>query len=182
MEVANWRKWVANWRKGVANRRKGEEQIWNVNHGESSWKCSANGSGKLEEESGKLEEGSGKLEEGSRTNKKCESRRNSLENAVQMEVANWRKGVANWRKGVVNWRKGEKQLHSRTQCTFASFVSEKVWLHVLTIPIMCTFLHFLWKIFPQSAIEEKFPCFRPFVLPTLYTRGAGNLTKLNINH
>ena len=101
-----------------------------------------------------------------------------VENAVQMEVANWRKGVANWRKGVANWRKGEKQLHSRTQCTFASFVTEKVWLHVWTIPIMCTFLHFLWKIFPQSAIEEKFPCFRPFVLPTLYTRGAGNLTTI----
>ena len=25
-------------------------------------------------------------------------------------------------------------------------------------------------------MEGKFPCFRPFVLPTLFTRGAGNLT------
>ena len=36
----------------------------------------------------------------SRTNMKCEPRRNPVENAVQMEVA--------------KWRKGEKQLHSRT--------------------------------------------------------------------
>ena len=43
-------------------------------------------------------------------------------------------------------------------------------------PIMCPFLHFQWKCLPQSAMEGKFPCFRPFVLPTLFTRGAGNLT------
>ena len=36
----------------------------------------------------------------SRTNMKCEPRRDPVENAVQMEVA--------------KWRKGEKQLHSRT--------------------------------------------------------------------
>ena len=117
--------------------------------------------------------GSGKLEEGSRTNMKCESRRNSFENAVQMEVANWRKGVANWRKGVANWRKGQKQLHSRTQCTFASFVTEKVRLHVLTIPIMCTFIHFLCIFLPQSTSEPQFPCFRHFVLPTHNTVSWG---------
>ena len=76
-----------------------------------------------------------------------------------------------------NWRKGEKQLHSRTQWTYARFVNEKERVHVLTIPIMCTILHFQWTFLPQSAMEGKFPCFRPFVLPTLFTRGAGNLTR-----
>ena len=81
--------------------------------------------------------------------------------------------VANWRKGVANWRKGEKQLHSRTQCSFASFVTEKVRLHVLTIPIMCTFIHFLCIFLPQLTSEPQFPCFRHFVLPTHNTVSWG---------
>ena len=55
----------------------------------------------------------------------------------------------------------------------------KVWDHVLTIPIMCTVVHFQCNFLPQSAIEEKFPGYRPFVLPTLFPRGAGNLTTLD---
>ena len=75
-----------------------------------------------------------------------------------------------------NWGKGEKQLHSRTQWTYARIVNEKERVHVLEIPIMCTILHFQWTFLPQSAMEGKFPPYRPFVLPTLYKRGAGNLT------
>ena len=82
------------------------------------------------------------------------------------------------RREVENRPKGEKRLHSRTQWTYARVVTEKVGVHVLTIPIMCTFTHFPWKFFPQSTVEEKFCCFWPFVLPTLYTRGAGNLTSI----
>ena len=115
---------------------------------------------------------------------------NLREFQLKNAVANWRKGVeqiwnvnlreiqlknavANWRKGVANWRKGEKQLHSRTQCTFASFVTEKVRLHVLTIPIMCTFIHFLCIFLPQSTSEPQFPCFRHLVLPTHNTVSWG---------
>ena len=103
------------------------------------------------------------------TNMKYESERNTVEKCWKWK---WQIG----RRKVANWAKGEKQLHSRTQCTFVSFVTEKVRPHMLTIPIMCPFLHFQWKILPQTAVEEKFPCFRPFVLPTLFTRGLGNLT------
>ena len=67
---------------------------------------------------------------------------------------------------VANWRKGEKQLYSRTQCTFASLVNEKVRVHVSSRPILCGVVHFQWKFLSQSAMEEKFPALRPFVLPT----------------
>ena len=116
--------------------------------------------------------GSGKLAEGKWQINTC-----SWTGGNKYEI--WFGGKSSWKMlkmEVENWPKGEKRLHSRTQLTYARVVTEKVGVHVLTIPIMCTFTHFPWKFFPQSADEEKFCCFWPFVLPTLYTRGAGNLT------
>ena len=78
------------------------------------------------------------------------------------EKCKWQIGGAQ----VANWRKGEKQLYSRTQCTFASLVNEKVRVHVSSRPILCVVVNFQWKFLPQSATEEKFPGYRPFVLPT----------------
>ena len=72
-----------------------------------------------------------------------------------------------------NWGKGEKQLHSRTQWTYARFVNEKERVHVLTIPIMCTIPHFQWKCLPQSVMEVQFPGYRHFVLPTHNTVSWG---------
>ena len=72
-----------------------------------------------------------------------------------------------------NWREGEKQLHGRTQCTYARSVKANVRIHVLTISIICPFLYFQWKMLSQIAMEDKFLGFRPFVLPTLYTEGRG---------
>ena len=81
-----------------------------------------------------------------------------------------------------NWRKGEKQLHSRTQWTYARFVNEKERVHVLTISIMCTILHFQWKFLPQSVMEGKFPGYRPFVLPTHNTVSWGTWLLLTPIH
>ena len=72
-----------------------------------------------------------------------------------------------------NERRGEKQLHRRTQWTYARFVTEKVRVHVLTIPIMCPFLHFQSNFLPQSAMEVQFPGYRHFVLPTHNTVSWG---------
>ena len=74
---------------------------------------------------------------------------------------------------MANWRKGEKQLYSRTQCTFASLVNEKVRDHVSSMPILCVVVHFQLKFLPQSAMEEKFPGYRPFVLPTHFHKWVG---------
>ena len=72
-----------------------------------------------------------------------------------------------------NWRKEEKQLHSRTRCTCARLVNEKVRDHVLSRPILCVVVHFQLKFLPQSAMEEKFPGYRPFVLPTHFHKWVG---------
>ena len=72
-----------------------------------------------------------------------------------------------------NWGKEEKQFHSRTQCTCARLVNEKVRVHVLSRPILCGVVHFQWKFLPQSAMEEKFPGYRPFVLPTHFHKWVG---------
>ena len=60
---------------------------------------------------------------------------NPVENAVQMEVANWRKGVTNWRKGVANWRKGVEQIrnvnhgeiHLKMQCKWKWQIGGREW-------------------------------------------------------
>ena len=80
------------------------------------------------------------------------------------------------RQQVANWAKGEKQLYSRNQWTCVSFFNWKLIALVLTISILCLGDHFQWKKFSQSAVEVQFPGYRPFVLPTLFTRGSGNLT------
>ena len=72
-----------------------------------------------------------------------------------------------------NWPKGEKGLHSRTQLTYARVITEKVGVHVLTIPIMCTFTHFLCIFLPQSTSKPQCPCFWHFVLPTHNTVSWG---------
>ena len=80
------------------------------------------------------------------------------------------------RQEVANWAKGEKQLYSRNQWTCVSFFRWKLIALVLTISILCLGDHFQWKKFSQSAVEVQFPGYRLFVLPTLFTRGSGNLT------
>ena len=78
------------------------------------------------------------------------------------EKCKWQIGGAQ----VANWRRGEKQLYSRTQCTCARLVNEKVRVYVSSRPILCGVVHFQWTFLPQSAMEEIFPALRPFVLPT----------------
>ena len=69
------------------------------------------------------------------TNMKYVSERNTIE-----KCRKWNAQMRGWESP--NERVGEKQLYSRTQWTYARFVTEKVQVHVLTIPIMCPFLHF----------------------------------------
>ena len=47
---------------------------------------------------------------------------------------------------------------------------------VLTIPILCPTYPFQWKILAKRHPEVLFTSYMAFVLPTLYTRGSGNLT------
>ena len=61
--------------------------------------------------------------------------------------------------------KWEKQLCNRTQWTYARSGKDKVRVHVLTIPIMYTFLHFQWKFChnrPQNLNSiPNIPSFHP---------------------
>ena len=100
------------------------------------------------------------------TNMKYDLERNPVEKCWTWK---WKIG----RREVENWPKGEKRLHSRTQWTYARVVTEKVGVHVLTIPIMCTFTHFLCIFLPQSTSKPQFPCFWHFVLPTHNTVSWG---------
>ena len=54
------------------------------------------------------------------------------------EKCKWQIGGAQ----VANWRRGEKQLYSRTHCTCARLVNEKLWVHVASRPILCVVVHF----------------------------------------
>ena len=74
---------------------------------------------------------------------------------------------------VANWRRGEKQLYSRTQCTCARLVNEKVRDRMWRKPILCGVVHFQLKFLPQSAVKEKFPALRAFVLPTHFHKWVG---------
>ena len=48
---------------------------------------------------------------------------------------------------------------------------------VLTVPILCPTYPFQWKILAKKTPEVLFTSYMAFVLPTLYTRGSGNLTR-----
>ena len=120
-------------------------------------------------ESGKLGEGKWQINTCNwtgETNMKYDLEGNPVEKCWTWK---WKIG----RREVENWPKGEKRLHSRTQLTYARVVTEKVGVHVLTIPIMCTFTHFLCIFLPQSTSKPQFPCFWHFVLPTHNTVSWG---------
>ena len=120
--------------------------------------------------------GSGKLAEGKWQINTC-----SWTGGNKYEI--WFGGKSSWKMlnmEVENWPKGEKRLHSRTQLTYARVITEKVGVHLLTIPIMCTFTHFLCIFLPQSTSKPQFPCFWHFVLPTHNTVSWG--TWLYLTH
>ena len=135
-------------------------------------------------ESGKLAEGKWKIGRREVANQHMQLDRgkqiwNMIWREIQLKNAEHGSGKlaeGKWKIGrreVENWPKGEKGLHSRTQLTYARVITEKVGVHVLTIPIMCTFTHFLCIFLPQSTSKPQFPCFWHFVLPTHNTVSWG---------
>ena len=79
---------------------------------------------------------------------------------------------------VANWWKGQMPLCSRTQWIFESLADQNseflCWRFQL---ILCPTYPFQWKILAKRHPEVLFTSYMAFVLPTLYTRGSGNLTR-----
>ena len=86
--------------------------------------------------------------------------------------------VANWASRSGKLGEGRKAALQPQPVNLRDFFRWKLIALVLTISILCLGDHFQWKKFSQSAVEVQFPGYRPFVLPTLFTRGSGNLTTL----
>ena len=85
--------------------------------------------------------------------------------------------VANWASTSGKLGEGRKAALQPQPVNLREFFRWKLIALVLTISILCLGDHFQWKKFSQSAVEVQFPGYRPFVLPTLFTRGSGNLTR-----
>ena len=90
--------------------------------------------------------------------------------------------VANWASTSGKLGEGRKAALQPQPVNLRDFFRWKLIALVLTISILCLGDHFQWKKFSQSAVEVQFPGYRPFVLPTLFTRGSGNLTRTRQDH